>query len=107
MKKRRDSNGGGKKTNVELLAERYEKIPRIEETGPQKGFDGKRMKRRGLRWRLIYAAMCAVGLLPLSPVAAGIAMSLSSLCVGLNARRLEKHLSKNKIQCLYQAHMFQ
>jgi hypothetical protein len=53
------------KTNVEQLAERYAKIPRIEETGPQKGFNGKRMRKRGLFWRLFHATMCVVGLLPL------------------------------------------
>lgn len=52
-------------TNVERLAERYAKIPRIEETGPQKGFNGKRMRKRGLCWRLFHAAMCVIGLLPL------------------------------------------
>ncbi|MDR3210023.1 MAG: hypothetical protein LBT36_05320 [Oscillospiraceae bacterium] len=51
-------------TNVEKLVSRFAKIPRLEETGPQKGYNGKRMARKGLRTRLIHAALCAVGILP-------------------------------------------
>ena len=62
-------------TNVEKLAEKYEKIPRIEETGPQKGFSGPRMTKKGIRWRILHAVMCVIGLLPLTLDLLGIEMA--------------------------------
>ena len=70
------------KTNVEQLAERFAKIPRIEETGPQKGYNGKRMARRGLFWRLVHAAMCVVGLVPLLLYILGYDVSPKLIAMG-------------------------
>ncbi|MDR3310881.1 MAG: hypothetical protein LBS90_05995 [Oscillospiraceae bacterium] len=51
-------------TNVELLTSRFAALPRIGETGPQSGFNGKRMTALGRRTRLIHAALCVIGLAP-------------------------------------------
>ena len=51
-------------TNVELLSERFKAIPRIEETGPRSGYNGKRTMKLVLRTRLIHAALCILGLIP-------------------------------------------
>ena len=71
------------KTNVELLAERYAKVPRIEETGPQKGYNGRRMAKKGLKWRIAHAVACVIGLLPLVLSLAGIEVSQWMISVGL------------------------
>jgi hypothetical protein len=69
-------------TNVIRLAQRYEKVPRIEETGPQKGYNGRRMARKGTRWRVAHAAACVVGLLPLALKLAGGAVEPWMVAVG-------------------------
>ena len=59
---------------AEALTERFEKIPRIEETGPQKGYNGKRTVKKGLRTRGIHALMCIVGLIPIILNISGVAV---------------------------------
>lgn len=69
-------------TNVELLAGRFTKVPRIEETGPQKGFNGKRMAKLGKRTRLIHTALCIIGLIPFVLKLCGVAISPMLVAVG-------------------------
>jgi hypothetical protein len=69
-------------TNVERLSQRFAKIPRVEETGPQHGYNGKRMTRLGMRTRLIHAAMCVIGLLPLVLSLCGVAVAPQLIAVG-------------------------
>jgi hypothetical protein len=69
-------------TNVEQLTSRFSALPRIEETGPQRGFNGKRMARLGLRSRLIHAALCVVGLVPLALYLGGVTVSRRLIAVG-------------------------
>ncbi|MDR0915988.1 MAG: hypothetical protein LBN02_02225 [Oscillospiraceae bacterium] len=69
-------------TNVEQLISRFAKIPRIEETGPQHGYNGKRMARLGLRTRLIHAALCVIGLVPLVLYLFGADVSRRLIAVG-------------------------
>jgi len=69
-------------TNVEKLVSQYSKIPRVEETGPQNGYNGVRMARKGLRTRLIHSAMCIVGLLPLVLYFAGINVNSKIIALG-------------------------
>ncbi|MDR1217882.1 MAG: hypothetical protein LBJ99_04750 [Oscillospiraceae bacterium] len=71
------------KTNIERLAERYAKVPRIEETGPQKGCNGRRMAKKGAGWRAVHAAACVVGLLPLVLKLAGAAVEPWLIAAGL------------------------
>lgn len=70
-------------TNVETLSERFAGIPRIEETGPKRGYNGPRMTKRGRRTRLIHAVMCAAGLLPLLMKLRGAAIPPRLIAVGL------------------------
>ena len=70
------------KTNVELLRDRYTKIPRIEETGPQKGFNGRRMTAKAIRWRLLHALACVIGFLPLVLSIAGVKIDQWMIAVG-------------------------
>ena len=69
-------------TNVEQLAARFAHIPRIEETGPQHGYNGKRMTRLGRRTRLIHAIACVVGLIPFVLKLCGTTISLQVVAVG-------------------------
>ena len=69
-------------TNVELLTERFKKTPRIEETGPQKGFNGKRMAKLAMRTRIIHAALCIIGLIPFVIKLCGITVSPMLVAVG-------------------------
>ena len=69
-------------TNVELLVERFARIPRIEETGPLRGYNGPRMTKRGRRTRLIHAAMCIIGLFPFVLSVGGIPVSPRLVAVG-------------------------
>jgi hypothetical protein len=57
-------------------------VPRIEETGPQKGYNGRRMSRRGTAWRLVHAAACVLGLLPLILRIAGVPVAQWIIAVG-------------------------
>jgi len=69
-------------SSVELLVDRFKAIPRIEETGPQKGYNGKRMAKRGGRIRLFHAVLCIVGLLPFVLMLSGVEVSLKLVAVG-------------------------
>ncbi|MDR2531006.1 MAG: hypothetical protein LBC65_05665 [Oscillospiraceae bacterium] len=69
-------------TNVETLARRFAKIPRIEQTGPQTGYNGKRMTRLGRRTRLIHLALCVIGLTPLLLLLCGLEVHPISVAVG-------------------------
>ena len=53
-------------TNIDALTGRFAAIPRIEDTGPQNGYNGKRMTRQGIHTRMLHAALCIVGLIPLA-----------------------------------------
>ena len=68
---------------VEQLVMQFSSIPKIEETGPQKGFNGKHMARLALRSRLIYATICIIGLFPLVLFLLGINISPTLIAVGL------------------------
>jgi hypothetical protein len=69
-------------TNVEQLYQRFSAIPHIEETGPKRGFNGKRMSRLGMRTRLIHAALCIIGLVPFVLYLCGVAVSKPLIAVG-------------------------
>jgi hypothetical protein len=71
------------KTNVERLAEKYARVPRIEETGPQKGHNGARMAAKGRAWRLVHAAACVAGLFPLALSLAGVSVAEPVIAVAL------------------------
>ena len=70
-------------TNVEMLSSRFARIPRIEETGPQKGSSGKRMTRLGNRTRTIHLIMCIIGLIPLVLSLCGVPVSGKLIAVGM------------------------
>ena len=70
-------------TDVEQLIKRFDKIPRIEETGPQRGYNGKRMARRGQRTRLLHATLCIIGLIPFVIALAGAEIPVRLVSVGL------------------------
>ncbi|MCL2125129.1 MAG: hypothetical protein FWH33_03980 [Oscillospiraceae bacterium] len=70
-------------TNVEVLTGNYAKVPRIEETGPQHGYNGKRMARLGRRTRLIHAILCVIGLLPMVLKLSGIDVPPMLVAFGL------------------------
>lgn len=70
-------------TNVERLTNRFAAIPRIEETGPKEGkFNGEAMAKRALRSRLIYAALCVLGLIPVVLKLAGADVSPQLVAMG-------------------------
>jgi len=69
-------------TNVEELVSRFAKLPRIEETGPRKGYNGKRMRRKGIRTRLLHLALCVLGLLPLVLYICGLNVDSKLIAVG-------------------------
>ena len=69
-------------TSAEVLTGRFTHIPRIEETGPQKGYNGKRMARKGLRTRAIHAVLCILGLIPLVLKIAGVTVSPVLIAIG-------------------------
>ncbi|MDR0839287.1 MAG: hypothetical protein LBN99_06550 [Oscillospiraceae bacterium] len=69
-------------TNVEKLTSQFAAIPRIEETGPQHGYNGTRMARKGLRTRLIHAVLCVLGILPFVLSLAGVAVPKQLISVG-------------------------
>ena len=69
-------------TSAEILTGRFSKIPRIEETGPQKGYNGKRMARRGMRTRLLHAVLCVIGLIPFVIKLCGVSVSPMLVAVG-------------------------
>lgn len=50
-------------TQVEQLVKRWERIPSIEETGPQKGMNGPIIKKIQTRTRCIYAGLVFVGII--------------------------------------------
>ena len=69
-------------TNVEQLTGRFADMPRIEETGPQRGYHGRRTMKLVLRTRLIHAALCVVGFIPLVLMICGVSVSPQMLAVG-------------------------
>ena len=69
-------------TSVELLSERFSKIPRIEETGPQRGYNSEHMTKLGRRTRLIHAALCIVGLIPFALKLCGLTVAPQLVAVG-------------------------
>ncbi len=70
------------KTNVELLADQFRAVPRIEETGPLKGHNGPIASRKALKWRIIHAVMCVLGLLPTLLYLCGVHVSQKLIAVG-------------------------
>lgn len=70
-------------TNVEMLSARFSRIPKIEETGPQKGYNGKRMTKLGIRTRLIHAVMCVIGVIPALLRLCGVKVSERLIAVGM------------------------
>ncbi len=70
-------------TNVEELSQRFAKVPKIEETGPQKGNNGKRMTKLGRRTRLLHLAMCVIGCIPLLLRLCGAEVSPRLIAVGM------------------------
>ena len=69
--------------HVEKLAARYAEIPRIEDTGPKDGkLNGAAMARRALRSRLIYAAVCVLGLIPIILRLCGAKVSPQLVAIG-------------------------
>ena len=69
-------------TSAETLTQRYTKIPRIEETGPQKGNNGARMAKRGGRTRMIHLVLCIIGLVPFALKLCRISISPILVAVG-------------------------
>ena len=69
-------------TNVEQLTGRFSKIPRIEETGPKRGYNGKRTMKLVMRTRLIHTTLCILGLIPFVLKLCGVAISPRLLAVG-------------------------
>ena len=69
-------------TSAETLVERYSKIPRIEETGPQRGYNGRRMARRGMRTRMIHATLIIIGIIPAIIKLCGVSVSPMLIAVG-------------------------
>ena len=69
--------------NVEKLVARFSEIPRIEDTGPKDGrLNGEAMARRALRSRLIYAAVCVLGLIPIIMRLCGAQVSPQLVAIG-------------------------
>ena len=69
-------------TNVEQLTGRFDTIPRIEETGPERGYNGKRTMKLVLRTRLIHTALCVLGLIPAVLKLCGIAVAPQLIAIG-------------------------
>ena len=68
--------------NVEQLADRYKAIPRIDETGPKKGYNGPLMTVKGIKWRIVHLIACIIGLLPIVLSLAGTEIPQWMISVG-------------------------
>lgn len=72
-----------KLNNVERLVSQYDRIPRIEETGPKPGkLNGEKMAFLALRSRLVYAAACVLGLIPIVMKLCGAQVSPQLVAMG-------------------------
>jgi hypothetical protein len=69
-------------TGVEGLVARYAEIPRVEETGPRKGYNGAVMARRGTRTRLVHFALCVAGIVPFALYLCGAGVDSKIIAVG-------------------------